>query len=112
MTPASVESLSAMGVHTMEQFVELSDDQAKYLGIYNLKHEAVKILGAQDNKQVQLDELKAQNDALLKRLEALEKPAKAKKELTPEQKAKRAESLKKAREVKKKMLEEAKASEE
>ena len=102
MTPAGVESLRQMGIHTMEQFIDLNEDTSKYLGLFQLRHEARKILAGQDEKQMAIDKLQEQNEMLIKRLEALEKkPAKKKREISPETKAKMAEGRARAAAAKK-----------
>jgi len=93
MQPALVATLKASGIHTVEQFVKISENQAKYLGCLSLRDQAAKMLAAKDVQGTQVAELLEANRKLMERLDALEaKPKKAKKRtLTAAQKKKMAD---------------------
>ena len=105
---SAVEQLAFANVKTVEQLATLSDSYAGQMhGGYGYKKIAKEYLErtANDADKAVIDDLKAQNEALMKRLDELEKPAKKKKGISEETKAKMAAGRKKAAEKRKRLKE-------
>jgi len=74
ITRAMSETLKAIHIRTLEELVTAPDDDLRTIGpaFINIKYKAEKFLKDHGSEQRQIDDLKGQNEELMKRLAVLE----------------------------------------